>query len=377
MLFPRRYLAGLILLFSLGLYLQAQAPAPPPPPDAQASDAANNSPGATVVVVIDSSAEHSGNFGEIRKAASQFVQSVGDDRSVAVVSASDKPSVVADFGAESDEVLKKVADIKPHGTPSIQQGVQFAARYASQETDHPVVVAFVRNPDNTSANANAPAAATVYVIASPEANWKLQSDMQQLAVKSGGTAFFPSNDRELGDVVKETAVRVMGEADFNRLETANKHPLGSYERLIVHEIALPSTNQTSEAGGGEDYLMQKVLVSRIQKAKLFPIVITSADAGSTQSASSAPAGKVLDLRASIIEFRRGNRLQRQMMGIRGGSKMKLRVILVDAGTNRPITSFIKEGSYKSGLWGGSQEAVQSQAILNVANDVVDELKKLR
>ena len=56
--------------------------------------------------------------------------------------------------------------------------------------------------------------------------------------------------------------------------------------------------------------------------------------------------------------------------------MKLRVILVDAANNKPVLSFTKEGSYASGLWGGSQEAVQSRAILNVANAIVDELKKV-
>jgi len=201
--------------------------------------------------------------------------------------------------------------------------------------------------------------------------------MQQLAVKSGGTAFFPSNGRELGDVVKETAVRVTGEADLNRLSDSSRHALAGYERLVVKDIAMPKMEETSEAAGGEDLLMQRVLLARIQKAQLFPLVVDGTDPSAVKYDSNAPAGKVLELRASILEFRRGSRVQRQTMGFRGGSKMKLRVILVDAANNKPVLSFTKEGSYASGLWGGTQEAVQSRAILNVANAIVDELKRVR
>ena len=376
---------AVLFAFAFTNFGLAQSGSPAPTPEEARSSAPSNArtstnnvaAGSSVVVVIDSSAEHSGNFGEIRRAASQFVQTIGEDRSVAVVAASEKPALVADFGADSEEVAKKVAEIKPHGAPSMQKSVEFATRYGLQETEHPVVVAFVRNPDAAAAPEGASGAATVYVIASPESNWKVQSEMQQLAVKSGGTAFFPSNGRELGDVVKETAVRVTGEADLSRLSGSSKRVLAGYERLVVKDIAMPKMEETSEAAGGEDLLMQRVLLERIRKAQLFPLVVDGTDANAVKYDSNAPAGKVLELRASILEFRRGSRLQRQTMGFRGASKMKLRVILVDAANNKPVLSFTKDGSYASGLWGGSQEAVQSRAILNVANAIVDELKKLK
>src|SRR5205814_9804022 len=69
---------------------------------------------------------------------------------------------------------------------------------------------------------------------------------------------FPSNGRELGDVVKEIATRVTGEPDFNHLANSTKRALTGYERLIVHDIPLANTKETSEAAGGEDLLMQQV-----------------------------------------------------------------------------------------------------------------------
>ncbi len=364
-------------LFALTLtaaFAQSTSPAPPPPP----GSASSNASGSSLVIVLDTSAQNSGSFSVIRKAATDFLKSLGEDREVAVVSGSAQPALVADFNSDSDQLVKKVADLKPHGSPSIQQAVQFATQHASEESDHPVVVAFVRNPDaNSAALSSTVANVPVYVIASPDSKWKVQDEMQQLAVKSGGTAFFPSNGRELDDVVREIANRVSGEPGFAAVSASQKHALAGYERLIVHDIPIANTKDTTEAAGGEDLLMQQVLVSRIQKAHLFPIVVNGSDTRSVEYASNAPVGKVLELRASIIGFRRGNRLQRQTLGFRGGSKMKLRVILVDAATNKPVTAFVKEGSYASGLWGGSQEEVQSRAILNVANAIVDELKKMR
>lgn len=375
MSFPLRSFT--LSLFALSLataFAQSPAPAPPPPP----GSAANASSGSSVVVVLDTSAQHSKDFGEIRNAATAFLKALGEDREVAVVSGSAQPALVVDFNSDTDQLLKQLAGLRPHGAPSIQQAIQFASQHAAEESDHPIVVAFVRNPDGNSAvEPSTPPTVPVYVIASPDSKWKVQAEMQQLAVKSGGTAFFPSNRRELGDVVKEIATRVTGSPNFDALSATHKHALAGYERLIIQSIPIADTRETAEAAGGEDLLMQQVLVSRIQKAHLFPIVVNGSDTRSVEYASNAPAGKVLELRASIIGFRRGNRLQRQTLGFRGGSKMTLRVILVDAANNKPVTAFIKEGSYSSGLLGGSQEAVQSRAILNVANAIVEELKKMR
>jgi hypothetical protein len=95
---------------------------------------------------------------------------------------------------------------------------------------------------------------------------------------------------------------------------------------------------------------------------------------SSVNARGAQSNGTAELLASILEYRRGNRTQRQMLGWKGGAKFKVRVILVDAATRQPILSFVEEGSHSSGLLGGSQEHVQARAMLDVANEIVKELK---
>jgi len=48
-----------------------------------------------------------------------------------------------------------------------------------------------------------------------------------------------------------------------------------------------------------------------------------------------------------------------------------------AATRQPILSFTEEGSHSSGLLGGSQEHVQARAMLDVANEIVKELKRAK
>lgn len=401
--FPFRSIAHILLVSSVSIAALAQAPAASAPDPSELGAPASNtaSPPASnngtpevasnpavlgktssqpsVVVVLDSSAASSGNFRDIRRAASDFIKALGDERDVAVVAASENPTVVADFNAEPEALAKRLDSIKPRGKPALQQSIDLARQHASAESDNAAVVVFVRNPDPAPPQTNASSAnVPVYVIASPESKWKVQSQMQQLAVKSGGTAYFPSSYRELREVVKDTATRVVGHPVVEGDARKPRDILKSYERIIVREIPIEESNATAEAAGGENLLMQQVLVARIRKAKLFPIVVNGADQHSVDSASTAPIGNALELRATVVEFRRGNKVARQFLaGMKGGAKMKLRVVLVDTNTNKPVLAFNKEATYASGLWGGSAEHVQTQAMLRVANEIVEELKRLK
>jgi von Willebrand factor type A domain len=386
---PIRYLISFLLAsFSLATLAQSSIQSAPDPsslPGATSLSAPATSgakapqPQPSVVVVIDSSAGSPG-FGEMRDAATQFIRSLGEESDVAIVAASDKPTVVADFNADTDAAVKKLADLKPHGAPAIQNAVAFATQRAHNESDSAAIVLFARNadvglsPQSTANKSPVP----VYIIASPASKWNVQAELQQLAVNSGGTAYFPSSDRELRDVVKETANRVAGHPIVTDAKDSEKNLLRNYERIIVRDIPVEDSPATAEAAGGENLLMQQLLVARIRKAKLFPVVVNGADQHAVDSASNTPIGNALERRATVVEFRHGNKAARQFLaGVKGGAKMKLRVVLVDTSTNKPVIAFTREGSYASGLWGGSPEHVQAQAMLSVANQIVDELKRVR
>jgi hypothetical protein len=169
-------------------------------------------------------------------------------------------------------------------------------------------------------------------------------------------------------------------APVSDLHTARKQkPLAPYDQLTVRSIPLAGDDNTSESTGGENLLLQRVLVSRLQKAKIFPEVIdgTGTPMPSAPPITDAEPGKKLDLLATIIEYRRGNRLQRQLMGWRGGAKFKVQILLVDSATRNPVMTFTEEASSATGLFGGSQELVQTKAMLELVDRIVDDLRRAR
>jgi hypothetical protein len=157
--------------------------------------------------------------------------------------------------------------------------------------------------------------------------------------------------------------------------------LSSYEQITVLPIPVQAGEQTEEILGGEEVLLQRVLLSRLERANIFSRVEDGSGAqASVQQSGTAEPGKRLELMASIVQYRRGNRAQRQVLGGiggRGAARMGVRVVLLDAATRRPVLAFTETASHASGLFGGSQEHVQSRAILEVAKEIVGQISAAR
>jgi hypothetical protein len=178
--------------------------------------------------------------------------------------------------------------------------------------------------------------------------------------------------------VQATALRVAGPPEEQSQEARTDHEglLRNYSTLLVRDIPFVKSDATTEAEGGENKLLQQLVMDRLRDARLFPNVVDATEMSESSLDGTQPRGTV-ELLASILEYRRGNRAQRQLLGWKGGAKVKVRVIMVDAATRQPIFSFTEEGSHSSGLLGGTQEHVQSQAMLEVANGIVKELKRAK
>jgi hypothetical protein len=322
----------------------------------------------------------------MRAGVARFVRSLGEDDEVALVAAGGHPVLVQDFTEDQKLVEKKLPKLKAEGDLSLVDAVGFAAQKAAQDAnaDSAAVVVFAAGEDKGSADPAAVRKASasgkpvpVYVIASPRSDWKAQQELQQIATLTGGAAFFPSSRSELRDVITDTAERIAGPPpEEDDKKAGNKEGvLRNYSSVLVRDIPVVEGNATREAEGGENLLLHDVLLARLEKAKLFDRVI-DAKAMPVGAETNQPPGTA-ELLASILEYKRGNRAQRQLLGWRGGAKFRVRVIMVDAATRQPIMSFTDEGTHSSGLLGGTNEHVQAQAMLDVANEIVKELKRAK
>jgi len=369
----------------------AQDSEPPPAQTDVAEDAGGD---ASVVVVLDTSEIPARKFNEMRKAASQFVETVGGDYEIALVSAGAAPTLVADFTSEPETIVKQIAKLRPKKKTGValREAVRFASSHAASDAlgGEKSVVVFATNLD-AQHGSNEPSVTVeegrpipVYVIAAPKSKWNVQEDLQQLAANTGGIAFFPAGTSELKDIVRETAARVTGEpADESggkeEKEEARREEniLRDYQRVVVRDIPVMDGEDTAEIAGGESSALHDILLARLQKANIFRDVVNGAEQPDSYLSASASSGPTVELRASVLQYRRGNRAQRQLLGLRGGSKMKVRVVLVDAATHKPLLAFTKQGKHASGLFGGSQQSVQKRAMTNVADQIVAELKRAR
>ena len=343
----------------------------------------------SIVIVLDNSKASREVFRNMRLAVRTFIRSLDEEDEVALVTAGGSPVLVQDFTSDEAALEKQLQKLKTtDGALDLSQAIAFASNHAVQNASNssPAVIVFASGIEAERPVAPPRAAGTsvakpvpVYVIASPKADWKAQQEFQQLASNSGGAAFFPSSNSEWRDVVRETAVRVAGPPPDPKEE--GRRPRGllkSYDTVLVRNIPVIENEKTTEVEGGENILLQEVLVSRLRKAEVFPQVVDAKEMPpSSTNTAGAQSNGTAELLASILEYRRGNRTQRQMLGWKGGAKFKVRVILVDATTRQPILSFTEEGSHSSGLLGGSQEHVQARAMLDVANEIVKELKRAK
>jgi hypothetical protein len=342
---------------------------------------------ASVVVVLDNSKAGRKSFRDMRLAVNTFLRSMSEDDEVALVSASDRPVLVQDFTGDETLLQKKLPKLKAEGELSLVDAVSFAAQKAAQDAnnDNVAVVVFASGADQqlrdvraVRKDKNSGKPVPVYVIASPKSDWKAQQELQQLATLTGGAAFFPSSRSELREMTKDTAVRVAGPPPGKKKDEragSTKGLLRNYSTVLVRDIPVIENDTTVEAEGGENILLQEVLVARLRKAELFQNVVDAKEMPASATAQSAQSNGTAELLASILEYRRGNRAQRQLLGWKGGAKFKVRVIMVDAATRQPILSFVEEGSNSSGLLGGTQEHVQAKAMLDVANEIVKQLKR--
>jgi hypothetical protein len=332
----------------------------------------------------------------LKEGVATFLSSFGDDDEVCLYAAGGKPQLLEEFTADTSLLAGRLRDVKPDGKLALSDAITAAQQYVREERagDRAAVVVFVASPEAAASAQTAAAnaeveettAVPVHVITAPGSDWRAQESLQRLSTSSGGTAYFPASDEQFLEIAANAGRRLAGENTaappdrHSALPPDPKHPLASYESIIVRDVPVAETKETEEFPGGDNAMIQHLLLARLQKANIFPNVTdgSSLPAPTTAKASTgAPSSGRAEVLATLVKYRRGNRLQRQFIGWKGGALYRLQVVVVDAATRQPLMSFTKEASSAVGPFGGSQELVQSKAMVNVVNQIVKELRKAK
>jgi len=153
-------------------------------------------------------------------------------------------------------------------------------------------------------------------------------------------------------------------------------PLSPYKVVVVPSIPIANSRSTEQVSG-DNVLLHRVLISRLRKSKLFADVI---DAGNATFDEASPQGNSansgrLELLATVVGFQQGSRGRREFLPFGGGTRLKVQVVLRDAGSTQPLVGFVAEGNASSGLFGGSDEKIETEAIIRAADEIIAELRK--
>ena len=355
-----------------------QAPVPEQPSPAQPDPA--NQP-ASVVIVVDTSSDAKGIIKVLKKAASKFAQKFGSSDELALFASHDNSAIVQSFTSDNLLVQKGLDKLQASGKFASYQAVDQALQYTRNDAvnDKQAVVAFVNKLDGADRNAIQALQNTVrqgqpvplYFIALGHSSWQSQQSAQRVAILSGGAAYFPTKESDLNAVSQAIAQRLGAGSEHESAATAQQS-LRDYKTLIVRSIPVADNGKTAQFPAGDNLLLERLLTSRLQKANLFPTVVDAPDPTLDRTGFSPSAGSNLELLATIIGHDRGH------PGTPfGPTKMKVQVVLRDLATHQPIAGFTRQEAGPAGMFRGSQEKVEAQILLGLADKIVDALKSMK
>jgi hypothetical protein len=336
---------------------------------------------ASVAVVVDTSSEAKGIIKVLKKAASNFAEKFSSSDELALFAAHDNSPMVQSFTSDNLLVQKSLDKLQASGKLASYQVVDQALQYTRNDAvnDKQAVVAFVNKLDGADTNAiqalqntiRQGLAVPLYFIALGHSSWQSQEWAQRVAVLSGGAAYFPTNESDLNSVSQAIAQR-LGAASENASEKTAQQSLRDYKTLIIRSIPVADNGKTAQFPAGDNLLLERLLTSRLQKANLFATVVDAPDASLDRAGFSPSAGSNLELLATIIGHDRGH------PGTPfGPTKMKVQVVLRDLATHQPIAAFTKQQAGPAGMFRGSQEKVEAQILLGLADKIVDALKSMK
>jgi hypothetical protein len=348
-------------------------------PVANAQATAGPQPARSVAIVIDDSEAAGRHQEDLTRSVQQFLKFFGGNDELCIYAAAAKPALWQDFTSDEDVLSKRVARLYGRGKLALYDTIAAAAQHLQSEAtnEQPIIAVFVAGEDNASSTKlsdllRGPAAKIpTYVVAGPVTDWRIQEPYQQLAFQNGGRAYFASDGAQMMEAARQTGWRITGHTEVASAAGEEK-PLAPYKIMVVPSIPVANSKTTEQLSGGDNILLHRVLVSRLRKAKLFPEVV---DAGSQDAVSATPGSGRLELLATIVGYQKGSRTKRELFAFGGGTRLKVQVLLREAGSAQPLTGFVIEASAASGLFGGSDEKIETEAIIRAADEIVAELRK--
>ncbi len=144
-------------------------------------------------------------------------------------------------------------------------------------------------------------------------------------------------------------------------------PLAGYTVLVVEGLTIEKGEKTKDFDDLWLPLLHKGMMQQLEKKKAFANLIDGAAATGTP-----PEGKRLILSNTVVEYDKGSRAARFMIGMgAGAAKMRILFVFKDAQTGQESFRTEREGKYAG--WLSGTGGTKEEAVIESAGDVVDRL----
>jgi hypothetical protein len=164
--------------------------------------------------------------------------------------------------------------------------------------------------------------------------------------------------------------------DARALQSANKK-LSGYDIVQVEAATVEKGKETEDFPAEYGVVLQQNAVTRLTKKKIFNQVIDSTVAPVEPQNKDA---KRLTLLSEIIEYKKGSRAKRYLVGFGAGStKVKVRFTFRDAATGEELLRTEREGSF-AGVFsfaGGGKAEAAHEAVGDVLDGLIKDILKNR
>src|SRR5690242_15960306 len=243
---------------------------------------------ASVAIVIDSSGSTTWDRGAVKKGALELVRRFNFNDELAIFAAGDQPKLVQEFTGDTDVAAKAIKQLPSKGKLNLYGATISAVQHVRSDgvNERQAVVAFTDQLDRAGTASTSQLeqlirqkeAVPVYFVVMRRGTWQSQEVAQRIAVLSGGAAYFPAKGSQVAAICDSLAYRLG--AGLDKTESARSSPdtgsVGIYKTVVVRSIPIAQNGKTSNFPNGDNILLEHLLVSRLQKANVFPDVV---DAG--------------------------------------------------------------------------------------------------
>ena len=344
-----------------------------PSPDSSGSDPVS------IGIVLDNSAGRS----ETREAVKTVVAFLRDGDEYAIVAATDHAAITQELTDDPALASKALSKVHGHRRNVLLDGIVSGIDYLKEAAgnDRKALLVLSSGPDDRSratvdrvlADA-VQSGIAVYTVSVGARSWKANADLERLANATGGAAFFPGKSSEVDEV--SAAIAGTLTTGRNKRSIADK-PLAGYSELVVRSIPVSPQKETVAFPAGENQVLQKLMVSRLQAKRVFPRVVDGTTISGLDGRNVPHRAGEVELLGTIVSYREGSRLKRGTAGLLGSGVTRLRVqfIFRDAAAGKDLFALTEEGTGASGLLAGDNDDNRRQAMDRLIERLAHDIRK--